>query len=409
MLARRQWGVRCEWEAFKHLSLHLSYADAFFEAMSGLTTTGSTVIVGLDSVPRGILLWRGLTQWLGGIGIVVMAMAIMPVLRVAGMQLFQSESSERSEKVLPHWAQIVRATGAVYLALSALCAALYWQAGMGPFDAVVHAMATLSTGGFATSDASFAHFDSGVIDWLGVLFMMAGGMPFVFYIQIATRQHEAALRDSQVWAFLGFLAVASLAMALWLWQVNGTPPLDAARLAAFNVVSIATTTGFVSSDYSRWGSFAMVMFFFLTFVGGCTGSTAGGVKIFHFKVLLAIARMQLRRLLHPHGVFVPHFNGKAIPDPVLESVLSFLLLYVLSYTAFSLLLALLGLDLTTSLSAVAAAMANVGPGLGDIVGPTGNFAPLPDAAKWLLSLAMLMGRLEFFTVLVLLTASFWRT
>ncbi len=392
-----------------HLSsVNLSVADAVFEAMSGLTTTGSTVIVGLDHAPRGVLLWRGITQWLGGIGIIVMAMAVLPVLHVAGMSLFQSESSERSEKVLPHWAQIVRVTAQIYVALSALCATAYWALGMSGFDAVVHAMTTLSTGGFASADSSFAIFQSPAIEWTAVVFMIAGGMPFVFYIQLVTHQREAALANSQVRGFLALLVLVCLVLSAWLALTRGMAWDEALRLVSFNAVSVVTTTGFISTDYTQWGAFAVVAFFFLTFVGGCTGSTAGGIKIFHFQILFAVARVQIRRLFHPHGVFVPRYGGKPIPDPVFVSVLSFLLLYVLSFAGFSLGLALFGLDLTTALSGAATALANVGPGLGDIIGPAGSFAPLPDGAKWLLSLAMLMGRLEFFTVLVLLAPSFWR-
>ena len=393
---------------FMVVEANLGLADAVFEAMSGLTTTGSTVMVGLDAMPAGILLWRGLTQGVGGIGIIVMAMAVLPKLHVAGMQLFQSESSERSEKVLPHWAQVTRAIVLVYIGLVVACALVYRLLGMSTFDAVVHAMTTISTGGYANYDSSFGHFASPAIEWAGCLFMVLGALPFVFYIQLATRQHRDALRNPQVATFAVFLLVVIAVLAAWLVATGRHGALDALRFAAFNIVSVVTTTGYVTEDYSLWGPFAMVAFFFLTFVGGCTGSTAGGVKIFHFQILMAVARVQIRRLFHPHGVFVARYGRKPVPDAVLASVLSFLLLYVLSFTAFSLVLALLGLDLTTALSGAATALANVGPGLGATIGPAGNFSTLSDPAKWVLSLAMLMGRLELFTVLVLFAPSFWR-
>lgn len=393
---------------FTIASVDLGLADAFFEAMSGLTTTGSTVIVGIEHQSKGVLLWRGLTQGIGGIGIIVMAMAVLPKLHVAGMQLFQSESSERSEKVLPHWAQLIRAIVVIYVALWVMCAVVYGVLGMSFFDATVHGMTTVSTGGFANYDASFGHYRNPAIEWAGALFMALGALPFVFYIQLVTRQHRDALANPQVGAFFVFLLVTVAAIMAWLVTSQDRAPLDALRLATFNVVSVVTTTGLVTTDYTLWGPFAVVAFFFLTFVGGCTGSTAGGLKIFHFQILMAVARVQIHRLFHPHGVFVARYGGKPVPESVFASVLSFLLLYVLSFTAFSLVLAMLGLDLTTALSGAATAIANVGPGLGDTIGPAGSFATLSDPVKWVLSLAMLMGRLELFTVLVLFAPSFWR-
>lgn len=393
---------------FMVTSISLDATDAVFEAMSGLTTTGSTVVVGLDHLPQGILLWRGLTQGIGGIGIIVMAMAVLPKLHVAGMQLFQSESSERSEKVLPHWAQIMRAIVVVYLALCGLCAILYGALGMSFLDATVHAMTSVSTGGFANYDRSFGHFQSPAIEWTGALFMALGALPFVFYIQLATRQHRDALANPQVGAFFVFLLVTIAVLMGWLVLNDRLEPMDALRQATFNVISVVTTAGLVTADYTLWGSFAVAMFFFLTFVGGCTGSTAGGLKIFHFQILITVARVQIRRLFHPHGVFGARHGGKPVPEFVVASVLSFLLLYMLSFTVFSLALAFTGLDLTTALSGAATALANVGPGLGGTIGPAGNFASLPDSSKWVLTLAMLMGRLELLTVLVLFAPSFWR-
>jgi trk system potassium uptake protein len=389
--------------------LELSYTDAFFEAMSGITTTGSTVIVGLDHAPPGILLWRALLQWTGGVGFVAIGIAVLPALRVGGMQLFQTESSDRSEKIVPRVAQLAGAVLTAYASLTALCAAAYGLAGMGGFDAVTHAMTTLSTGGFANYDVSFAHFASPAIEWVGVAFMIAGGVPFVLYVRFLRGGDAGPLRrDTQVRWYLGTLLAGSLAVAVWIAATLGLPPGEALRAAAFNVVSVVTTTGYASADYNGWGAFAAAAFLFLTFAGGCTGSTAGGIKQFRYVVLYEEAVVQLRRLLLPSGAFLPRFNGRPIPATVATAVLAFFFLFALSTAMLTGALALCGLDLVTSLTGAATALNNVGPGLGPVIGPVGNFAPLPDAAKWLLALGMLLGRLELFTVLVLLLPSFWR-
>ena len=404
------WVVMAAFSAlpFAFSNLGLSYTDAFFESMSGITTTGSTVIAGLDTAPPGILLWRALLQWLGGIGIIVMAVAIFPRLQVAGMQLFQAETSDPSEKVLPRTAQLAVAIGLVYLALSLLCAGALWGAGMTPFEAVAHAMTTIATGGFSTSDASIGHFGSAAVDGIVTLFMIVGSLPFVLLVG-ATRRNAAALwRDSQVRFFLTVLAGLVAAIALWLAATRQFHPAEAVRYAAFNVVSIVTGTGYATADYGLWGSFPVICFLFFMFVGGCAGSTSCGIKIFRYQVLFATAGVQLRSLWHPHGVFVAHYNRKPIPDSVSDAVVSFFFLFAFSYALLALALTALGLDFMTSVSAAATAITNVGPALGDIVGPSGNFAPLPDAAKWLLAAGMLLGRLEIITILVLFTRRFWQ-
>jgi trk system potassium uptake protein len=388
-------------------TLRLSYTDAFFETMSGLTTTGSTVIVGLDRTSIGILLWRSLLHFVGGIGIVVIAIAVLPVLRVGGMQLFRLESSDKSDKVLPRATQIAVGIGVVYLALTALCAVVYWVAGMSGFDAVNHAMATLATGGFSTSDSSFAKFDSVAIDIAGTLFMLCGGVTLTLFLRIAQGHRRAVWRDTQLRVFLAVFAGTTAAIALWLVLVEKRDVAFAARHAAFTVASVLTTTGFASTDWSLWGPFPLILILLLTFVGGCSGSTAGGIKIFRFQVLFGVGRSQLRRALLPSGVFVAKYNRKPISEAVLQSVLGFVTLFGLSWAATVAALGLCGLDLVTALTGAATALANVGPGLGEIIGPAGNFAPLPDAAKWILSFAMLLGRLELVTVFVLFSRGFW--
>ncbi len=392
---------------FAFSELNLSYTDAFFEAMSGLTTTGSTVITGLDLAPPGILIWRSLLQWMGGIGIIVTAVAILPMLRVGGMQLFRMESSDRSEKVLPRAAQISAVISVIYLGLTVICAAAYWGAGMTGFEAVAHAMTTIATGGFSTSDASVGHFRSASIDYIATLFMIVGSLPFLLYFQ-ALRGHPLLLwRDSQVRWFVAILAVVIAALASWQIFGNDVQVADAVRYTSFNVVSILTGTGYATTDYMQWGPFAVTAFFFIMFIGGCAGSTSCGIKIFRFQVLYAAASTQMGRLLQPHGVFVAQFNRRPIPESVMDSVMSFFFLFALVFGVLAVLLTMLGLDTMTAISAAASALANVGPGLGEIIGPAGHYAPLSDPAKWLLSAAMLLGRLELFTVLVLFTRAFW--
>lgn len=393
---------------FAFSDLNLSYTDAFFEAMSGITTTGSTVISGLEDAPPGILIWRALLQWMGGIGIIVTAVAILPLLQVGGMQLFRMESSDASEKVLPRTAQIAGTISIIYLALSVFCALVYWAAGMPPFDAAAHAMTTIATGGFSTSDASIGIYDSALIDYTATAFMIIGSLPFLLYFQVIRGRPLALWRDSQVRWFFAILFTAIVGMTLWQVGGNGVAIGEAVRLTTFNVTSILTGTGYTTDDYGQWGGFAVVTFFFVMFVGGCAGSTSCGIKIFRFQVLYAAARTQMGRLLQPHGVFVANFNRRPIPDSVMDSVMSFFFLFALSFAVLAVALSLMGLDFLTAVSGAGTAIANVGPGLGNVIGPSGTFAPLPDMAKWLLAAGMLLGRLELLTVMVLFTRTFWR-
>ena len=393
---------------FAFSDLDLSYTDAFFEAMSGITTTGSTVISGLENAPPGILIWRALLQWMGGIGIIVTAVAILPLLQVGGMQLFRMESSDASEKVLPRTAQIAGTISIIYLSLSLFCASVYWAAGMPPFDAAAHAMTTIATGGFSTSDASIGVYDSALIDYTATAFMIIGSLPFLLYFQVIRGRPLALWRDSQVRWFFAILFTAITGMTLWQVGGNDVAMGEALRLTIFNITSILTGTGYTTDDYGQWGGFAVVMFFFVIFVGGCAGSTSCGIKIFRFQVLYAAARTQMGRLLQPHGVFVANFNHRPIPESVMDSVMSFFFLFALSFAVLAVALSLMGLDFLTAVSGAATAIANVGPGLGSVIGPSGTFAPLPDMAKWLLAAGMLLGRLELLTVMVLFTRTFWR-
>jgi trk system potassium uptake protein TrkH len=403
------WIVVPAFAAVPFIAMGLGAADAYFESMSGLTTTGATVIVGLDKLSRGILLWRSLLVGMGGLGIIVMAIILLPFLRVGGMQLFQTESSDRSEKVLPRVFQTLLATAGVYCLLILTCIIVYFVLGMSLFDAICHGMTTLGTGGFSTHDDSFAFFHSPSIEWAGTFFMMCGGLPFIVFIKMFQRQPLALWHDAQVRGYIVFLVVVSLIVGTWLSAVRDLPFHDAMRAAAFHVTSIVTTTGFAGEDYQKWGSFAVGIFFLLTFVGGCSGSTAGGIKIYRFQVAALLTRSHLLHLFSPNRVVTLLYNRRRLPEDVPFSVVAFLAIYLATTGVFAVLLTAMGLDLVTALSGAAAAMSNVGPGLGGTIGPAGNYSALPAEAKWVLSAAMLIGRLELFTVLVLLRPEFWRS
>ena len=387
--------------------LQLSYTDAFFETVSGLTTTGSTVLTGLDGMPADILLWRGILHWIGGVGIVVMGLAILPIMGIGGMQLFRMESSDRSEKVFPRARQLAGALGGVYILLTFLCAVFYWIAGMTAFESVVHAMATLATGGFSTSDMSIGHFDSVGVEAVAMVFMIVGSLPFSIYLWIVVR-HRFPRVDEQVKLFFWIVAGSIFALTAWRVLDAGELPLKALRETAFSVVSVISTTGFATADYNEWGSFAHVVFLMLTIVGSCTGSTAGGLKMFRLYIMIRMLRNSMHRLLRPHAVRPARYAGYRIEPDVPISVIAFVAAYVGTLVLFTLLLSLTGLDFVSSLSGTATALSNVGPGLGSTIGPAGNFQSLSDSAKWLLSAAMLLGRLEFFTVLLLCMPEFWR-
>lgn len=390
-------------------SADISLTDAFFEAMSGLTTTGSTVISDLDNTPRGILFWRAILQWLGGIGIIVMAVAILPILQVGGMQLFKTESSDHSKKLLPRAAPIAGWITVTYISLTLVFAIALWFAGMGKFDAACHAMTTIATGGFSTVDGSIGHFNNELIDWIIVTGMLVGSMPFILYLQALGGKPLAFFRDNQVQWFIGFCLISTLLITWWLVTKLSAPPTTAIRYAAFNTISVITGTGYTTAPYDTWGSFPIAILFFLMFVGGCTGSTTGGIKIFRFQVLFNSARAELALLMHPHSVATPKFNGEPIPSGIANAVRGFFFVFLAGFMVTALALGLHGYDFITSVSGAAAAIANVGPGIGPLIGTEGNFSELANSAKWILSAAMLLGRLELFTVLVLFIPGFWRS
>jgi trk system potassium uptake protein TrkH len=386
----------------------LNFTDAFFEAMSGLTTTGATVIVGIENLPEGLKLWRSIMQWLGGIGIIVVAMVFLPELRVGGMQIFQSEAFDTMGKILPRAAEISSRISVIYVAITLLCALSYSIAGLNAFDSITHAMTTVATGGFANYDSSFGAFGAGP-HYVGSIFMILAALPFVRYVQLISGGGAKPLwADSQIHTFFFVIFSLVFVMTLWLWQTfHGFSELGF-REALFNVVSILTGTGYASADYMQWGPFAVTMFFFIGLIGGCAGSTACSVKIFRYQLLFASIKAQIRRIHSPHGVFTPRYQGRPVGDDILNSVMAFFVAFMVAIGVVGVLLALTGLDFITSISGAAAALANVGPGLGNEIGPAGNYAGLNDAAKWILAMAMLVGRLEIMAVFTIISWHFWR-
>lgn len=386
----------------------LPFVDAYFEAMSGLTTTGATVITNLDHRPPGVLIWRAFLHWYGGIGIIVLAIALLPMMQIGGMQLFRAESSDKSEKMLPRAAQMAKGILGTYLILSLACAVAYAALGMSVFDAVAYAMATISTGGFATHDASIGYFNSPAIEYAAIVFMLAGSLPFVLYVRVLAGDFSRLFANAEVRLFLTLVGLFTLISTLQ--QVLGgiAQGETALRQALFNVVSIMSTTGFVATDFTHWGPPTDALYFILLFLGACTGSTAGGMKSFRIAILGSALVQHLKRVIYPNGVFPVLYGGKPIGDDVVASVLSFAFLYLASFMVIGIVINGLGFDMITAFSASITAVANVGPGLGTVIGPAQNFAALPDHVIWLLSFGMLMGRLELFTVLVLFLPSFWR-
>ena len=389
-------------------SAGISYTDAFFEAMSGVTGTGATVLVGLDKLPAGVLWWRTILVWFGGVGIIVMAVAILPFLRIGGMQLFRAESSEKSEKTLPRMSQISVAITVYYLFVSSIGALLLWSVGLSLSDAIHHGFGAVATGGFSTMDASVGGFANPAAEYIITALMFIGGMTFIVMIQSWRERRLAFLQDSQIRVYFWIVVISALALTAFRFGTSEASLEQSFRHSIFHVVSIITTAGFVTTDYTTWGSFPIALMLMLTFIGACTGSTSGGVKIFRYQILYQLARVQIAKLTHPNSVIVPRFNGREISREVINSVAGFVFLWFFCFIVLAIALSLFGLDFATAVSGAASSLGNVGPGVGTIIGPAGTFQPLPDGAKWLLSFGMLLGRLEMLTLLILLMPSFWR-
>ncbi|MCQ0987299.1 TrkH family potassium uptake protein [Jiella marina] len=388
-------------------SVNVTYAGAFFESMSGLTTTGSTVISGLDALPRGILMWRSLLQWLGGIGIIGMVLLILPSLSAGGLALFHMESSDKSDKVLPRVNQLTGGLIAAYVTLTLLCFIVYTSLGMSFFDAMNHAMTTLSTAGYSTHDASMGYFDDNRILLAATVFMILAALPFVVYVRAFLPRRFQLWRDPQIIVFLVICLVLSFSIAVTRRIINDTPFGEALISSTFNLVSIITTTGYASEDYTLWSNAAIGIFFLASFLGGCAGSTAGGIKANRLVILFLVVRASFRRLIRPHAIVRLKYGNDEISAQTIQTVTIFFFLFFGSLLMGTVFLTIFGLDLITAFSGTLTALANVGPGFGQVIGPAGNFATLPDSALWLLSGAMLLGRLELVTVLILLFPSVW--
>jgi trk system potassium uptake protein TrkH len=387
----------------------LSFVDAAFETVSAITTTGATVLTGLDQMPRGLLFWRAILQWIGGVGIIVMAIAILPALKIGGMKLFKTENSDISEKILPRSSSLSMYIGIVYLLLSLACMLLYYLGGMNGFDAITHGMTTVATGGFANYDASFGHFnDKPHLLWIASLFMLLSALPLVLLVGTMRGHKWLLLRDPQVRAFLAIVLFCVLLLTWYQYEYNARPLLDALTHTTFNVISVITTCGFASENYSAWGGLAVILFFYITFSGACSGSTSGGLKVFRTQLAGLLLIKQFKLLVHPNAVWVQKYGSKPVNDQLLGSVLAFCFIYFASIAALALGLSMFDLDFITALTGAATAISNVGPGLGPVIGPDGNFSSLPDGAKWLISFGMLLGRLEILTVLLLFTPMYWR-
>ena len=388
--------------------LSLNFTDAFFESMSGITTTGSTIITDLDNAPKGILLWRAILQWLGGIGIILMAITLMPIMNIGGMQLFKISSNDNAEKILPKSKEISLRLIIIYSSLTLACAILYKLFGMSYFDSLTHSMTTIATGGFSNYNESIGYFDSALIEINAVIFIILGSIPFIAYIKYLNGDRKIFYKDAQINFFLKTIIISIVIIFIFLLFKNYNSETFLLRHVAFNVVSILTGTGYVTANYSDWGGFPLIFFLVLMFIGGCAGSTACGLKIFRIHILYKFFVMQLKKYIYPRGVFVLKYGDNLLNEKFISSIISFVFLYIIIFFLITMLLSISGLDFITSISGAATSISNVGPGLGGMIGPNGNFSLLPDFSKWILTVGMILGRLELFAIIVLFIPSFWR-
>ena len=392
---------------FMYAKSNLNWVDALFESMSGLTTTGATILTNLDHLPKGILIWRSFLQWVGGIGIIIIALFILPFLKVGGMQLFHSEGDDPYEKFSPKISSTIKSIFYIYSFITLIGIFLYTFFGMEVFDAINHSLTTIATGGFSTHDESFAYFHSTTLLYVSSIIMILGSIPFILLAQTSF-ENTRIFKDEQVRIFILILIlIISSLFFLAGGYIEGTV-YDKLGHITFNTISIISGTGFISDNFENWGNYASILFLFLMFIGGCAGSTTSGLKIFRFKILFLSLRNHLNKLLRPHGIFTYQFNGKTIPDNTFESVMSFFFIFIITFVATSLLLSFSGLDFITCISASASAISNIGPGLGDIIGPEGNYSTLTNYTKIVLIVTMLLGRLEILTLLIFFLPKFWK-
>jgi len=389
--------------------INFSISDSFFESMSGITTTGSTVVTDLDSSPKSILMWRAIMQWLGGVGIIVMAITVLPLLKVGGMQLFKIESSDKPEKILPRTTQVAFIIISTYLVLTFCCAFFYKILGMTVFDSLAHAMTTIATGGFSTHNDSIGYFNNSNIEIIATIFIILGSIPFISYLKFIKGNRKIFFQDVQIKGLIYLFVISALIMFIYLFFNNSNILIiEKIRIASFNVVSILSGTGYVTNDFSLWGKFPLIFFLFLMFIGGCAGSTACGIKIFRFQLLFLFLNNQVKKIIYPNSVFILKYNNQKITNNYMNSVIIFVFAYLFIFMLTAMLLSITGLDFLSAISGAATSISNVGPGLGEMIGPNGNFKSIPEVSKWILSFGMLLGRLELFAVLILFFPSFWR-
>ena len=386
-------------------SVNFSFTNAFFESMSGITTTGSTIISNLESMPKGILLWRAILQWLGGIGIIVMAITVMPIMNVGGMQLFKISNNDSSEKILPKSKEIALRLIYIYSCLTALCVISYKILGMNFFDSLTHSMTTIATGGFSNYNESIGFFNSFAIEISAMIFIILGSLPFIVYIKFLNGDKKIFFSDVQIKTFLKIIFFSVIILSIYIILSSDQISL---RPILFNVISILTGTGYVNAQFDNWGGFPLILFLGLMFIGGCAGSTTCGIKIFRIQILYSFISNQLKKIIYPKGIFVLKYNQNPVDQKFVASIISFIYMYLVIFFIITALLSLTGLDFVTSISGAATSISNVGPGLGPTIGPNGNFSSLPDISKWILTLGMILGRLELFAILVLFLPSFWR-
>ncbi|MBD1174147.1 potassium transporter TrkH [Pelagibacterales bacterium SAG-MED01] len=391
---------------FVFSSVEFSFTNAFFESMSGITTTGSTIISNLEVMPKGILLWRAILQWLGGIGIIVMAITLMPIMNVGGMQLFKISNTDSSEKILPKSKEIALRLIYIYSCLTLLCAFSYNILGMSVFDSLTHSMTTIATGGFSNYNESIGFFNSFSIEVSAMIFIILGSLPFIAYIKFLNGNKKIFFSDIQIKTFLKIILFSIAILSIYL-SINSSTELHLSSVF-FNVISILTGTGYVNAQFDNWGGFPLVLFLCLMFIGGCAGSTTCGIKIFRIQILYSFISNQLKKIIYPKGVFVLKYDQSPVDNKFTASIISFIYMYLVIFFFITTLLSLTGLDFVTAISGAATSISNVGPGLGSIIGPNGNFSSLPDVSKWILTLGMILGRLELFAILVLFLPSFWR-
>ena len=388
--------------------LNLSITDSFFESMSGITTTGATILNNIESSPKGILMWRSMLQWLGGIGVILMAITLMPIMNIGGMQLLKISAYDTSEKILPKSKEISKTLITVYISLTFLCALFYKIFGMNTFDSLTHSMTTIATGGFSNYDQSIGYFNNAYIEIVSIIFILLGSIPFILYIKFISDDKKIIFKDEQVKLFFKLTLISILVLFVYLIIVNNSIFEIHLRSVIFNVVSILTGTGYVTKEFDQWGNFPLIFFLILMFIGGCAGSTTCGIKIFRVHILYYFIRNQLIKIIYPRSIINLKYNNNKVEDKLIASIVSFIYLYILIFFVLASMLTLTGLDFITSISGAASSLSNVGPGLGSEIGPNSNYSGLPDPSKWLLSVGMILGRLEIFAILIIFLPSFWR-